>query len=83
MRCHWTTVDGERHFIPGCWGAVNGSERDCYCPPRNSSADVLDRVAGIRSEATSLAKQIKELIRVCDRFEAMQIKLATKEQSHV
>lgn len=41
MRCHHVTEpDGQRYWIPGCWGGIYGPE-GCYCyherekPPRD------------------------------------------------
>jgi len=62
-RCQVVVEEGERFLIPGCWGAVHGSARGCYCDPIPPAVARLARVEEAEEEARSAAKHAERVAR--------------------
>lgn len=62
MRCHMhRSKDGERFFIPGCWGGVHEGFAGCYCrterqtKQREQSRD--EKIEELQNRVAALEKQ--------------------------
>lgn len=54
-RCGYRTEDGERFYVPACWGGLY-SLSGCYCPRRSKPTweDLEDRVEVLERRVASL-----------------------------
>jgi hypothetical protein len=62
-RCRHITVDGERVFIPDCWGGVNYGPNGCYCYPMTEEEKTkhCDDLASLLSRVEKLEETVKKL----------------------
>ena len=58
MRCRYVKEDGERFFLPECWGGAINGPSGCYCPTKRD--DLYETVEKLSKRVAELEKVIRK-----------------------